>query len=192
MDALAPVLDKTTLEFHYGKHHQTYVTNLNKALEPFPELQKLSFDELLANKASKVPEAARQAVINNGGGVANHNLYWQILGPKAGGEPGGELGNAIKSTFGSFATFKEKLSDASVKRFGSGWGWLVKTPDGKLEICSTANQDSPVSEGKKTVMVIDVWEHAYYLMYQNRRPDYVNAIWGIINWAEVAKRFGRS
>ena len=188
-DALEPHIDKTTMEIHHGKHHNAYVTNLNKALEPFADLQSLAIEALLANKCAKVPEAARQAVINNGGGHANHSLFWTVLGPKAGGEPGGALGDAVKSTFGTFATLKEKMIDGGVKRFGSGWSWLVKTSDGKLEAYSTLNQDSPLMEGKTPIFGIDVWEHAYYLKYQNRRPDYLAAIWNVVNWNEVAKRF---
>ena len=188
-DALEPHIDKQTMEIHHGKHHNAYVTNLNKALEPFAELQKLSIEELLANKAAKVPEAARQAVINNGGGHINHSLFWATLGANAGGEPSGQLGDAVKSTFGGFATLKEKMVDAGVKRFGSGWSWLVKKPDGKIEVYSTANQDSPVMTGDKPLLGIDVWEHAYYLKYQNRRPDYLVAIWNVVNWNEVAKQF---
>ncbi|HYG76924.1 MAG TPA: superoxide dismutase [Planctomycetota bacterium] len=190
-DALEPHIDKMTMEIHHGKHHNAYVTNLNKALETHPDLQKLSIEELLANKCAKVPEAIRQAVINNGGGHANHSLFWTVLGPNAGGEPTGTLGDAVKSTFGGFAGLKEKMIDAGTKRFGSGWSWLVKGADGKLEVYSTLNQDSPIMEGKTPIFGIDVWEHAYYLKYQNRRPDYLNAIWNVVNWTEVGKRFGK-
>jgi Fe-Mn family superoxide dismutase len=178
------------MEIHHGKHHNAYVTNLNNALKDLPNLQSLSVEELLADKCAKVPEAVRQAVINNGGGHANHSLFWTVLGPKAGGEPSGKVGDAIKSTFGGFAGLKEKMVDAGTKRFGSGWSWLVKTKDGKLEVYSTLNQDSPLMEGKTPIFGIDVWEHAYYLKYQNRRPDYLQAIWNVVNWAEVNKRFG--
>jgi Fe-Mn family superoxide dismutase len=185
-EALEPHIDKMTMEIHHGKHHNAYVTNLNGILEKNPDLQKLSLDELLANKAEKVPEAVRQAVINNAGGHHNHTLFWNTLGPK-GGEPTGELGEAIKSTFGDFAKFKTAITDAGVKRFGSGWSWLVKKPDGKLEVYSTANQDSPVMLGDKPLFGVDVWEHAYYLKYQNKRKDYIDAIWNVVNWEEVAK-----
>jgi superoxide dismutase, Fe-Mn family len=190
-DALEPHIDKQTMEIHHGKHHNAYVTNLNKALESAPDLQKLSVEELLANKAAKVPEAIRQAVINNGGGHYNHTLFWQVLGPKAGGAPTGPVADAIKSTFGDFAQFQAKIEDAGVKRFGSGWSWLVKKSDGKLEVYSTANQDAPIMTGDTPIFGIDVWEHAYYLKYQNRRPDYLKAIWNAVNWAEVGKRFSK-
>jgi len=190
-DALEPHIDKLTMEIHHGKHHNAYVTNLNKALEPFADLQSLSIEELLANKAAKVPEAARQAVINNGGGHANHSLFWTVLGPNTGGEPSGTLGDAVKSTFGGLAGLKEKMVDAGTKRFGSGWSWLVKTADGKLDVYATLNQDSPIMEGKTPIFGIDVWEHAYYLKYQNRRPDYLAAIWNVVNWTEVGKRFNK-
>jgi Fe-Mn family superoxide dismutase len=189
-DALEPHIDKQTMEIHHGKHHNAYVTNLNNALKEHANLQSLSIEELLADKCAKVPEAIRQAVINNGGGHANHSLFWTVLGPKAGGEPTGKVGDAIKSTFGGFAGLKEKMVDAGTKRFGSGWSWLVKTKDGKLEVYSTLNQDSPIMEGKTPIFGIDVWEHAYYLKYQNRRPDYLQAIWNVVNWAEVNKRLG--
>ncbi len=188
-DALEPHIDKTTMEIHHGKHHAAYVTNLNKALESAPDLQSLAIEQLLAGKAAKVPEAVRQAVINNGGGHANHSLFWTVLGASAGGEPSGQIGDAIKSAFGGVPTLKEKMEDAGIKRFGSGWSWLVKKPDGKLEICSTGNQDSPIMTGDTPVFGIDVWEHAYYLKYQNRRADYLKAIWNVVNWAEVNKRF---
>jgi superoxide dismutase, Fe-Mn family len=186
-DALEPHIDKATMEIHHGKHHNAYVTNLNKALEAHPDLASLGIEELLANKCAKVPESIRQAVINNGGGHANHSLFWKTLGPGAGGEPSGKLGDAIKSTFGGLAGLKEKMNDAGTKRFGSGWSWLVQLPDGKLEVYSLPNQDSPIMEGKTPLFGIDVWEHAYYLKYQNKRPDYLAAIWNVVNWAEVAK-----
>jgi len=188
-DALEPFIDKATMEIHHGKHHATYITNVNKALEAYPDLQKLSVEELLANKASKVPEAIRQAVINNGGGHANHSLFWTVLAPKAGGEPTGELAAAVNSSFSSFANLKEKMVDAGLKRFGSGWSWLIKTKEGKLEVVSSLNQDSPILDGNTPIFGIDVWEHAYYLMYQNRRADYLAAIWNVVNWQEVAKRY---
>jgi Fe-Mn family superoxide dismutase len=186
-DSLEPHIDKQTMEIHHGKHHNAYVTNLNKALESAPNIANLSVEELLADKAAKVPEAIRQAVINNGGGHYNHSMFWQVLGSN-GGEPTGALADAIKSTFGGLPGLKEKMEDAGVKRFGSGWSWLV-VKGGKLEVYSTANQDAPIMTGDKPIFGIDVWEHAYYLKYQNRRPDYLKAIWNVVNWAEVAKRF---
>jgi len=187
-DALEPHIDKMTMEIHHGKHHNAYVTNLNNALKDQPNLQNLTIEQLLANKCAAVPEAIRQAVINNGGGHANHSLFWTVLGPNAGGEPTGDIGDAIKSTFGGLAGLKEKMNDAGAKRFGSGWSWLVKK-GGKLEVYSLPNQDSPIMTGDTPVFGIDVWEHAYYLKYQNRRPDYLNAIWNVVNWTEVGKRF---
>jgi Fe-Mn family superoxide dismutase len=187
-DALEPHIDKLTMEIHHGKHHAAYVTNLNKALEGQDALAGKSIEDLLRG-IKEVPDAIRQAVINNGGGHANHTLFWSTLGPQAGGEPSGVLGDAIKSTFGGFTTLKEKMNDAGVKRFGSGWSWLVAKPGGKLEIYSTSNQDSPLMQGDIPLFGIDVWEHAYYLKYQNRRADYLNAIWNVVNWAEVAKRY---
>src|SRR4051794_12652723 len=187
-DALEPHIDKMTMEIHHGKHHAAYVTNLNKALESAPDLASKSIEELLANNCAIVPEGIRTAVRNNGGGHINHSMFWQIMGPGKGGSPGGDLASAINSTFGSFDAFKEKVNSAGATRFGSGWAWLLKTPSG-LEIASTANQDSPVMEGKFPVMGVDVWEHAYYLKYQNRRPDYLAAWWNVVNWKEVEKRF---
>ncbi len=188
-DALEPHIDAKTMEIHHDKHHAAYVANLNKALAGNADLGKLKIEEILADKAAKVPEAIHQAVINNGGGHYNHTLFWESLAPKAGGEPKGPLADAIKSTFTDFKTFTEKMNEAGMKRFGSGWAWLSKTADGKLEVASSANQDSPIMEGKKPLLGIDVWEHAYYLNYQNRRADYLKAIWNVINWAEVEKRF---
>ena len=188
-DALEPFIDTMTMQIHHGKHHATYVANLNATLEQYPDLQKLSVDDLVRNLAN-VPGAIRTAVRNNGGGVANHSMFWQIMAPKAGGEPSGPLADAIKASFGGFETFKADFKKAALGRFGSGWAWLVNT-DGKLSIESTANQDSPTTEGKQVVLLLDVWEHAYYLKYQNRRADYVDAWWGVVNWAEVAKRFAR-
>jgi Fe-Mn family superoxide dismutase len=187
-DALEPYIDKMTMEIHHDKHHGAYVTNLNKALESAPDLAGKSLEELLANNCAIVPENIRTAVRNNGGGHANHSMFWTILAPSAGGEPTGDLAAAISSTFGSFATFKEKFNAAATTRFGSGWAWLVET-GGKLDIYSTANQDSPIMEGKTPVMGLDVWEHAYYLKYQNRRPEYIGAFWSVVNWPEIAKRF---
>ena len=187
-DALEPSIDKLTMEIHHGKHHNAYVTNLNKALESAPELAGKRLDELLANNCAIVPESIRTAVRNNAGGDINHSMFWQIMGPKAGGQPSGALATAINSTFGSFDTFKEKLSAAGIGRFGSGWAWLI-AHGGKLEIYSTANQDSPIMEGKFPVLGIDVWEHAYYLKYQNRRNEYLAAWWNVVNWPEIEKRF---
>ncbi len=188
-DALEPYIDKATMEIHHGKHHGAYVTNVNKALESAPNLAGKSLEDLLANGAAAVPESIRTAVRNNGGGHLNHSMFWQIMGPKAGGQPSGKLAEAITSTFGSFETFKEKLTAAGMGRFGSGWAWLIKDGSGKLDIYSTANQDNPVLEGKFPVMGIDVWEHAYYLKYQNRRAEYLAAWWNVVNWREVEKRF---
>jgi Fe-Mn family superoxide dismutase len=188
-DALEPFIDKMTMEIHHGKHHGAYVTNVNKALESTPQLATLSVEELLANGLAAVPESIRTAVRNNGGGHANHTMFWQIMGPKAGGQPSGKLGEAINGAFGSFDNFKEKFAAAAMGRFGSGWAWLVKDSAGKLDIVSTANQDNPISDGKSPVMGIDVWEHAYYLKYQNRRAEYIAAWWNVVNWKEVEKRF---
>jgi Fe-Mn family superoxide dismutase len=185
--ALEPHIDAKTMEIHHGKHHQTYVNNLNAAIEKAPELASKSLDDLMRN-ANSLPEAVRTAIRNNGGGHWNHSMFWQIMGPKAGGEPGGKLGAAIKSAFGDFAKFREQFSAAGVGRFGSGWAWLINN-GGKLSITSTPNQDNPLMEGQKAVMGLDVWEHAYYLKYQNRRPDYINAWWNVVNWKEVEKRF---
>jgi len=187
-DALEPSIDKATMEIHHGKHHNAYVTNLNKALESAPELAQKSVEELLANNCAIVPESIRTAVRNNAGGHINHSMFWQIMSANAGGQPGGELAGAIKSSFGDFNQFKEKLTAAAMTRFGSGWAWLV-AQGGKLDIYSTANQDSPVMEGKYPVLGVDVWEHAYYLKYQNRRNEYLAAWWNVVNWAEVEKRF---
>jgi Fe-Mn family superoxide dismutase len=187
-DALEPSVDKTTMEIHHGKHHNAYVNNLNKALESAANLANKSLEELLANNCAIVPENIRTAVRNNAGGHINHSMFWQIMGPKGGGQAGGKLAEAIKSTFGSFDTFKEKFAAAAMGRFGSGWAWLI-SQGGKLDIYSTANQDSPVMEGKSPVLGLDVWEHAYYLKYQNRRNEYIAAWWNVVNWSEVEKRF---
>lgn len=191
-DALEPYIDKQTMEIHHGKHHGAYVNNLNKALESAPQLAGKTLDELLASNCAIVPENIRTAVRNNGGGHANHSMFWQIMGPKAGGAPSGKVADAIKNTFGSFDAFKEKFNAAAAARFGSGWAWLVKNSSGALEVISTANQDNPIMEGKAPVMGLDVWEHAYYLKYQNRRPEYVAAWWSVVNWAEIEKRFSGS
>jgi Fe-Mn family superoxide dismutase len=185
-DALEPHIDKQTMEIHHGKHHNAYVTNLNAALEKHPQLQSKSIEDLLRG-INSVPEDIRTAVRNNGGGHANHSMFWQIMGPKAGGAPTGAIADAIKSAFGGFDTFKEEFKKAGVGRFGSGWAWLIDN-GGRLTIESSANQDSPLMENKKIVMGLDVWEHAYYLKYQNRRPDYIDAWWNVVNWTEVNKR----
>jgi len=187
-DALEPNIDKMTMEIHHGKHHNAYVTNLNKALESAPELANRTLEELLANDCGTVPEAIRTAVRNNGGGHANHSMFWTIIGPKAGGAPVGHLAAAIDTAFGSFDGFKEKFAAAATTRFGSGWAWLLKTHSGVV-ITSSANQDSPLMSGEFPVLGLDVWEHAYYLKYQNRRPDYIAAWWNVVNWQEAEKRF---
>lgn len=187
-DALEPHIDKMTMEIHHGKHHQAYVTNLNKALESAPELANKSLEELLANQCAIVPEAIRTAVRNNGGGHWNHTLFWQIMGPGKGGAPVGQLAQAINQAFGSFEEFKAKFSAAAMGRFGSGWAWLIKTGSG-LEITSTPNQDNPLMEGKHAIIGLDVWEHAYYLKYQNRRADYIAAWWNVVDWGAAEKRF---
>jgi Fe-Mn family superoxide dismutase len=187
-DALEPHIDKQTMEIHHGKHHNAYVTNLNAALEKHPELQSKSVDDLLKN-ITTVPEDIRTAVRNNGGGHVNHSMFWQIMGPNGGGAPTGAIADAINGAFGGFDKFKEEVKKAAVGRFGSGWAWVIDN-GGKLVVESSANQDSPLMEGKKVVFGVDVWEHAYYLKYQNRRPDYVDAWWNVINWAEVNKRLG--
>ena len=187
--ALEPHIDAQTMEIHHGKHHAAYVNNLNAALEKAPELANKSLDELLKN-LSAVPEAVRTAVRNNGGGHWNHTLFWQSMTPNGGGAPSGKLAEAINAAFGDFEKFKEQFNAAGVARFGSGWVWLVKE-GGKLAITSTPNQDNPIMDGKPAPLLgNDVWEHAYYLKYQNRRPDYLKAWWNVVNWAEVGKRFG--
>jgi len=187
-DALEPHVDTMTMQIHHGKHHAAYVTNLNKALESAADLASKSAEDLIKN-LNAVPEGIRMAVRNNGGGHVNHSMFWQIMGPSAGGEPTGDLAAAINAAFGSFATFKEKLQAAGIGRFGSGWAWLVLDKDGKLAVSSTPNQDNPMMEGLTPVMGCDVWEHAYYLKYQNRRADYLAAWWNVVNWAEVGKRY---
>ena len=188
-DALEPHIDKLTMEIHHGKHHQAYITNLNKALEGHADLQGKSIEALIANMDA-IPEAIRMAVRNNGGGHANHSLFWQVMGPNKGGAPNGPLADAINHTFGTFDTFREKFAAAGTTRFGSGWAWLVKTKDGSVEVYSTPNQDSPLMEGKTPLLGMDVWEHAYSLKYPNRRPDYIAAFWNVVNWDEVGRRFG--
>jgi Fe-Mn family superoxide dismutase len=189
-DTLEPFIDKATMEIHHGKHHNAYVTNLNKALESAPALANKALGELLANNCSAVPESIRTAVRNNGGGHANHSMFWTIMGAHnaQSSAPSGALASDINSTFGGFDQFKEKFNAAAAARFGSGWAWLLKS-GGKLEITSTANQDSPLMEGKGIVMGLDVWEHAYYLKYQNRRPEYIAAWWNVVNWKEVEKLY---
>jgi Fe-Mn family superoxide dismutase len=186
-DALEPYIDKMTMEIHHDKHHNAYVTNLNKALEGHADLQALSLEDLLAH-LDRVPEAVRGAVRNNGGGHWNHSMFWKIMKKGGGGEPKGALADAIRGAFGSFADFKTKFSQAGITRFGSGWSWLL-VKDGKLTVDSTPNQDNPIMNGTKPVMGLDVWEHAYYLKYQNRRPDYVEAWWNVVNWDEVTKNY---
>ena len=186
-DALEPYIDAKTMEIHHDKHHNAYVTNLNKALESAPDLAKLSIEELCAQIA-KVPEAIRTAVRNNGGGHLNHSMFWKLMKKGGGGEPSGDLGGAINTAFGSFADFKTKFAAAGTGRFGSGWAWLL-IRDGKLAIESTANQDNPIMDGGKPVLGLDVWEHAYYLKYQNRRPDYIEAWWSVVNWAQAADNY---
>ncbi|MTD29966.1 superoxide dismutase SodA [Planomicrobium sp. YIM 101495] len=186
-DALEPHIDKETMNIHHTKHHNTYVTNVNAALEGHADLASKSVEELIAD-LDAVPEDIRTAVRNNGGGHANHSLFWQLLSPNGGGAPSGALAEAIDSKFGSFDAFKEKFAAAAKTRFGSGWAWLAVS-NGEVEVTSTPNQDSPLMEGKTPLLGLDVWEHAYYLNYQNRRPDYIDAFWNVVNWDEVSKRF---
>ncbi len=188
--ALEPHIDTQTMQIHHGKHHAGYVNNLNAALEGQPELQKFSVEDLL-RQIKKVPENIRQAVINHGGGHANHSLFWKIMGPKGGGEPSGKLAEAINSSFGNFNSFKEQFAKAGLGRFGSGWVWLMPQ-GGKLAIATTPNQDSPLMEGKNPILGLDVWEHAYYLKYQNRRADYIAAWWNAVIWKEVEERYGKN
>ena len=186
-DALEPHIDARTMEIHHTKHHQAYVNNLNAALEKAPQLEGKSLDDLMKS-INSVPEAVRTAVRNNGGGHWNHSQFWEWMGPKRGGEPSGRLADAIRSSFGGFAKFKEQFATAAAGRFGSGWAWLIDEGNGKLSITSTPNQDNPLMEGKKAILGLDVWEHAYYLKYQNKRPDYVAAWWNVVNWDAVAKK----
>ena len=187
-NALEPHIDEQTMRIHHDKHHAAYISNLNTALEKHADLQKKSVEDLLRG-ISSVPEAIRTAVRNNGGGHANHTMFWQLMGPGGGGDPTGAVGGAIKSSFGSFVSLKEQFAKAAMGRFGSGWAWVIDS-GGKLVVESSANQDSPLMEGKKAIIGLDVWEHAYYLKYQNRRADYIGAWWNVINWAEVNKRLG--
>ena len=186
-NALEPFIDAMTMEIHHDRHHKAYVDNLNKALEGHANLQNKSIEQLL-REINQVPESIRTAVRNNGGGHANHTMFWEIMSPKGGGDPSGPLAEAIKSNFTDFATFKTKLKEAALARFGSGWAWLVLS-NGKPQIVSTANQDSPYMSGQTPIVGVDVWEHAYYLRYQNRRADYLEAWWKVVNWNEVGKRF---
>lgn len=186
-DALEPHIDKETMNIHHTKHHNTYITNVNAALEGHDDLASKSVEELIAD-LDAVPESIRTAVRNNGGGHANHSLFWQLLSPNGGGTPTGALAEAIDSKFGSFDEFKTKFENAGKTRFGSGWAWLI-VANGELEVVSTPNQDSPLMEGNTPILGVDVWEHAYYLQYQNRRPDYLAAFWNVVNWEEVSKRF---
>jgi Fe-Mn family superoxide dismutase len=190
-NALEPTIDAQTMQLHHDKHHQAYINNLNAALESHPELQKKTAEELITN-LSAIPEQIRAAVRNNGGGHVNHSMFWQIMTPKGGGNPSGAVGDAIQQTFGGFTDFQTKFNDAGTKQFGSGWAWLARGRDGKLQVLSTPNQDNPLSQGLFPIMGNDVWEHAYYLKYQNRRPDYLKAWWSVVNWKEINKRFEES
>jgi Fe-Mn family superoxide dismutase len=190
-DALEPHIDARTMSIHHDKHHAAYTTNLNKALEGQDELADMDIEELLANLDS-VPESIRTAVRNNGGGYANHNLFWEIMSPNGGGEPTGELADAINETFGSFAAFKEAFAKAASTRFGSGWAWLYVDEDGDLVVDSTPNQDTPLMDGNVPILGLDVWEHAYYLHYQNRRPDYISAWWNVVDWDAVADNYANA
>lgn len=187
-EALEPAIDARTVELHYTKHHTTYLNNLNAALEKHPEWFNLSLEQMLSD-LNAVPEDIRMVVRNNAGGVFNHNIYWAIMGPGKGGQPAGRLGTAIDQAFGSFSTFKEQLEKAGLGRFGSGWAWLSKKADGGLVVHSTANQDTPLADGLKPILGVDVWEHAYYLKYQNRRADYLASWWNLVNWEEAERRF---
>ena len=187
-NALEPHIDAKTMEIHHDKHHQAYITNANNALKDHPDLAAKPVDELIAN-LSQVPESIRTVVRNNAGGHSNHSFFWKIMAPNAGGAPKGKLAEAITATFGSVDAFKEKFQAAGASRFGSGWAWLVVNKEGKLEITSTPNQDSPIMEGLKPVIGIDVWEHSYYLLYQNKRPDYLKAWWNVVSWDQAEKNF---
>ena len=189
-NALEPYIDAMTMEIHHGRHHKAYVDNVNKALEGQAALAAKPIEQLL-REISQVPDGIRQAVINNGGGHANHSMFWEIMAGGAGGDPSGPLADDIKATFTDFASFQAQLKDAGIKRFGSGWSWLVLA-DGKLKIVSSANQDSPYLTGQAPIMGVDVWEHAYYLKYQNKRPDYIDAWWNVVNWAAVNERYGKA
>lgn len=186
--ALEPYIDTQTMQLHHDKHHAAYVTNLNAAIQSHAQFASLPVEQLI-QRLNELPENIRTAVRNNGGGHANHSMFWRIMTPNGGGQPGGDLANAINSTFGSFDQFKAAFNDAGVKRFGSGWAWLILDQNGNLQVISTANQDSPLMEGNFPIMGNDVWEHAYYLKYQNRRPEYLNAWWNVVNWNEIEKRY---
>ncbi|MBE9192976.1 superoxide dismutase [Gloeocapsopsis crepidinum LEGE 06123] len=190
-DALEPYIDAQTMQLHHDMHHQTYVNNLNAAIEKHAELQSKSLEDLV-RELNSIPDDVRSAVRNSGGGHVNHTMFWEIMGPNAGGEPTGAVGEAIQDTFGDFETFKQRFNDAGTKQFGSGWVWLVRSPDGKLEVMSTPNQDSPITQGYFPIMGNDVWEHAYYLKYQNRRAEYLKQWWNVVNWDEINKRFEMS
>jgi superoxide dismutase, Fe-Mn family len=187
-NALEPHIDAKTMEIHHDKHHQAYITNANNALKDHPDLAAKPVDELIAN-LSQVPESIRTVVRNNAGGHSNHSFFWKIMAPNAGGAPKGKLAEAITATFGSVDAFKEKFQAAGGSRFGSGWAWLVVNKEGKLEVTSTPNQDSPIMEGLKPILGVDVWEHSYYLLYQNRRPDYLKAWWNVVSWDQAEKNF---
>jgi len=187
-NALEPYIDAQTMEIHYSKHHAAYVNGLNSALEDYPKLQSKTIDKLLLD-LDTIPESIRTAVRNFGGGHSNHTFFWKVMGPKAGGEPSGALVDAIKDAFGDFVSFKDLFSKTAASRFGSGWAWLVKKSDGSLEVFSTANQDTPISQGMMPILGLDVWEHAYYLKYQNRRPEYIAAWWNVVNWAVVEQKY---
>ena len=188
-DALEPYIDAQTMEIHHSRHHNAYVTNLNKAVEPFAELHGKSLDELLSNGLDTVPESIRTAVRNHGGGVWNHNLFWRTMSPNGGGVPVGKVAEEISKKFGSFEAFKDTLSKTAISQFGSGWGWLVLSKNGSLEVLSTPNQDTPLSDGHFPLLTVDIWEHAYYLKYQNKRPDYVSEWWNVIDWKKVEELY---
>ncbi|MES1021963.1 superoxide dismutase [Gloeocapsa sp. BRSZ] len=190
-DALEPYIDAQTMQLHHDMHHQAYVNNLNAAVEKHAQLQSKSLEDLV-RELNSIPDDVRTAVRNNGGGHVNHTMFWEIMGPNSGGEPTGAVGEAIQDTFGDFETFKQRFNDAGTKQFGSGWVWLVRSPDGKLEVMSTPNQDSPITQGYFPIMGNDVWEHAYYLKYQNRRAEYLKQWWNVVNWDEINKRFEMS
>ena len=187
-NALEPHIDQQTMEIHHGRHHNAYVTNLNNALAGKADLEALTIEDLCKN-LDKVPEDVRGAVRNNGGGHYNHSLFWEMMSPDGGGEPSGELAEAINAAFGSFDDFKNEFKEAGITQFGSGWAWLVKNDDGSVAVVKTANQDSPISSGQTPLLGVDVWEHAYYLKYQNKRPEYLDAFWNVVNWDYVASRF---
>jgi Fe-Mn family superoxide dismutase len=189
--ALEPHIDKQTMQIHHDKHHAAYVNNLNAALEAYPDLQNKTPEDLLRDLNS-LPEAIRTAIRNQGGGVVNHTIFWQIMAPKAGGEPIGDLANAISAAFGNFASFKDQFTKAAMGQFGSGWAWLVLDGSGALKIVALPNQNSPLSDGQTPLLLVDVWEHAYYLKYQNRRADYLNAWWNVVNWTAVAERYAKA